>query len=84
VVVIQERPLTKSAILSVPAEGSAVYMQEGDGLVRLDTPGPPSALQLELTAQPGETRYWLDYPQDRTRYGGVLFLWDKDGNPRTL
>ena len=80
VVIIQHSPVTKSVNLPVPARGSFIYIQKEESLAPLFTDGLPSALVLQVSPQPGYTAFRLDYPRDRTTYGGALFWWDKDGN----
>jgi hypothetical protein len=79
VVVIQHSPVTKSVNLPVPARGSFIYIQKDDSLVPLFTNGLPSALVLQVAPQRGYTAFCLDYPRDRTAYGGAIFWWDENG-----
>jgi len=79
VVVIQNSPVMKSVNLPVPAMGSFIYIQEEDSLVPLFTNGLASALVLQVVPQRGYTAFRLDYPRDRTAYGGAIFWWDEEG-----
>lgn len=84
VVIIQHSQITSKVTLSVPERGSYIYIQKGGTLVPLFTNSPPSALTIDVVPETGETMYHLDYPRDRTRYGGSLFSWDKSGKPITV
>ncbi len=80
VVIIQKGPLKANARLPVPSSGSAIYIEKDGTLTPLLTNSPPSALTLEIFQEKKETAFFLDYPRDRTRYGGAVFWWDENGN----
>jgi hypothetical protein len=79
VVIIQRGPLKANARLPVPSSGSAIYVERDGALTPLLTNSPPSALTLEIFQEKKETTFFLDYPRDRTRYGGAVFWWDENG-----
>lgn len=80
VVVIQNSPIGKSVQLPVPESGSYIYVEKGETLVPLSTNRPPSALMLDIVPEKGLTAFYLNYPRDRVRSGGTLFLWEDDGS----
>jgi len=80
VVIILRSPLKKSALLPVPEYGSAIYVQEDDSLKPLLTNAIPSALTIELYQKQLVTEFFMDYPRDRVRCGGGIFLWDENGH----
>jgi hypothetical protein len=84
VVVVQQSQLIRKVRLLVPEKGSYIYVQKGGTLSPLFTNSPPSVLSIDVVPEPGETMYYLDYPRDRTRYGGSLFSWDKTGKPKVM
>jgi hypothetical protein len=84
VVIIQTGPLQSAARLLVPTSGSFVYVQESGSLKPLVTNSTPSSLVMEIKQQPRETVFFMDYPRDKTRYGGAIFWWDEKGRFREL
>jgi hypothetical protein len=82
VVVIQNGPIEKNVQLPVPESGSYIYVEKGKTLVPLSTNRPPSTLMLEVVPEKGLTAFYLNYPRDRVRSGGTLFLWEDDGRFR--
>ncbi len=83
IVIIQSGPLTSNAVLAVPQSGSSIYVQEGGALKPLVTNSVASSLMLEIYQEKRETAFFMDYPRDRTRYGGAVFWWDEKGQWHT-
>ena len=78
-VIIQCGPLSSNAVLAVPRSGSFIYVQDGGALKPLVTNSVVSSLKLEIYQEKRETAFFMDYPRDRTRYGGAVFWWDENG-----
>ena len=79
VVIIQKGPLQANARLPVPKSGSAIYIQEEGKLKPFSFNSLASSLTLEIFQEKKETAFFMDYPRDRTRYGGAIFWWDENG-----
>lgn len=81
VVIIQTAPIAiqSPAKFPVPAAGSVVYAEERGVLKPLVTNAAPSSLVLEIKQEKNQTMFYMDYPRDMTRYGGVVFWWDEKG-----
>ncbi len=86
VVIIQKGPLNPNAKLKlpVPKSGSAIYIQDDGSLKPLSTNDVQSSLTLEVYQEKPHTGFFMDYPKDRTRYGGAIFWWDEKGKLHEL
>jgi len=84
VVIILAGPLKENARLPVPETGSYIYIQEDAALKLLLTNSAPSALTLEIYQEKTNTVFFMDYPRDRVRCGGGIFLWDEKGHFREI
>ena len=84
IVIILSAPLKEYARLPVPETGSYIYIQEDAALKLLLTNSAPSALTLEIYQEKTNTVFFMDYPRDRVRCGGGIFLWDEKGHFREI
>jgi len=84
IVIILSAPLKENARLPVPETGSYIYIQEGTTLKPLLTNSAPSVLTLEIYQEKTNTVFFMDYPRDRVRCGGGIFLWDEKGHFREI
>ena len=84
IVIILSSPLKENARLPVPETGSYTYIQEDATLKPLLTNSAPSALTLEIYQEKTNTVFFMDYPRDRVRCGGGIFLWDGKGHFREI
>ena len=84
IVIILSAPLKENARLPVPETGSYIYLQDGGVLKPLLTNSAPSALTLEIYQGKSSKVFFMDYPHDRVRCGGGIFLWDEKGHFREI
>lgn len=79
VVIVQTHPLKRNSQISIPQNGYAIYI-ENNGVLEPLLTNSPSKLTLEIKQEKQATMFYMDYPKDRTRYGGGIFFWDENGN----